>query len=244
MLLSEQRRAIRHLLDDTNPADASAVFFAFHYPDTKVQLVTYPFETQQAIGYVALTRTGIDLFRPFLTLRLPLNDLNAGVELIYNALIPGSGVIIDAPTAYLPLLRYLFDIQFEEHLHLYRLDASQFTPIINVLVTQAKSTNEYPRFVIRQTAAQQEELLAASGLNWLSPRFGEISVNTNPNYRRQGYGRSVVSAMCQYLLENGRIPLYLVAETNEASIQLAQNAGFVATGHHQVFLHATLKPRP
>lgn len=241
----EQRRAIRHLLDDLNPADASAVYFAFHYPDTKTQLVTYPTQTDQAVGYIAFSRTGIDLFRPFVTLRLPIHDLTASADLIYTTIMPDMPLILDVPALYMPLIRALFTIHSEEKLCLYTLNRYHFEPILNVLVVQETSVNGFPRFVIRQrTTAGTEETMATAGLNWLSPYFGEISVNTNPNYRRQGFGRSVVSAMSQYILDRGIIPLYLVAENNEASIKLAETIGFLDSGSRSYLLQASLNSRP
>jgi predicted GNAT family acetyltransferase len=54
----------------------------------------------------------------------------------------------------------------------------------------------------------------------------------------------VVAAAAQYILENGRTPLYVVAEHNEASIQLAESLGFANTGAREVILEAILRPRP
>ena len=49
-----------------------AAYYALHHPDDKTTLVVPPTaEGQRANGYVALSRTGIDLFRPLVTMRLP-----------------------------------------------------------------------------------------------------------------------------------------------------------------------------
>ena len=95
--LSESRQAIRRLLDERLPADAIASYYAFYHPDHKTQLVTYPVGTGQVTGYVALSRTGMDLFRPLVTMRLPIADLEASADLIYQAMVPGSAVIISCP---------------------------------------------------------------------------------------------------------------------------------------------------
>ena len=78
------------------------------------------------------------------------------------------------------------------------------------------------------------------GVTSLSADYGEIAVMTKPEYRRQGWGQSVVSSMVQYLLENGPTPLYAVAETNEASIQLASSVGFVDSGSREYMLQAVM----
>lgn len=244
MTLADKRRAIQHLLNVHDPADAVAVYYAFYHPDEKTELVTYPAEAERASGYVALSRTGIDLFRPFVTLRLPITDLTASANTIYQSLQPEAAVILSGPTSYLPLLQALFTIQAEEHLQVYALDQSRFEPIINVLVTETKAPNNLPRFVIRRSGTDSGEIVAAAGLNWQSPYFAEISVNTSTTYRRQGLGRSVVAAVVEKVLSNGRTPLYVVDPDNEASIQLARSVGFVDTGTREVMIQGTLQPRP
>jgi len=242
--LPEKRQAIRRLLNDYNPADAMAAYYAFHHPDHKTQLVTYPAGTDRAIGYVALSRTGIDLFRPLVTLRLPVNDMMASVALFYQALQPGTAVILSAPIQYRPLLEALIDIHAEERLHLFALDQRRFEPIINVLVARSVSSNGLPRFVIRSAASGSSEVVAAAGLNWQSPAFAEISVSTSLRHQRQGWGRSVVAAMVQYLLDSGRQPLYMAAEQNQPSIRLAESVGFVDSGIREVMLQGVVRPRP
>jgi RimJ/RimL family protein N-acetyltransferase len=242
MALTQQRRAIFHLLDEANPGDAMAAYFAFYHPDDRTVLRPYSYTAPRAKGYIALSRTGMDLFRPFVTLRLPIHDMQTSTNVIYEAIDVGTAVILNAPSRYAPLLHALFDIQTEEHLSLYRLRPSSFEPIINVLVTQDKAPNGLPRFLIRD---RDNDVIGASAtLNWQSPSYAEIGVTTNPGYRRRGWGRSVVSAMANYLLENGRIPLYVVAQNNEASIQLAESVGFTDSGVREIMIQATLKPRP
>lgn len=243
MTLSEKRQAIRPLLNEHSPLDGIASYFAFYHPAERTQIVNYPSEAKVATGYVAISRTGMDLFRPFLTLRLPPNDVAAGAELIYAALQPGTPVIVNALTSDMPLLRALFDSAVEENLHVLVLDEQVFEPVVNVLVTQSTSNNQHPRFVIRSAATGSEEIAASAGINWQTAHFAEIAVNTNPRHRRQGFGRSVVASAVSYVLENGRIPLYAVADNNEASLQLSQNVGFVDKGYRHTILQGNLKPR-
>jgi hypothetical protein len=242
--LAASHRAIRHLLDERSPADAAASYYAFYHPDGQTQLLPYPAGVERAQGYVALSRTGLDLFRPLLTLRLPIQDMAVSANVIYHELAPGTAVILLAPHTYLPLLQALFEIHSEEHLDVLMLDRGRFEPIINVLVTSSAGPNGLPRFIIRNTGSPEQEVVASSGINWQTPHFAEISVNTVSSHQRQGWGTSVAAAMVNYLLENGRTPLYAVAVNNTASRQLAQSMGFTNSGASQVLLQGVLKPRP
>ena len=238
-----KRDAIRHLLNEHSPLDGIASYFAFHHPEDRSQIVVYPADGSLPTGYVAISRTGMDLFRPFLTLRLPPDDVSGGANLIYSALSPGTAVIMNALPADTPLLQALFDIQVEETIQVLVLDESQFEPIVNVLVTETASNNTYPRFVIRSTTTGNSEVAASAGINWQTDHFAEISVNTNPRHRRQGFGRSVVAAAVNYVLANGRTPLYAVADNNLASLQLAQSTSFRDKGFRHTILQGSLKPR-
>lgn len=246
MDLTESRRAIRLLLDERQPADAMAVYYAFYYPEEKSQLVIWPPDAGpgKAAGYAAFSRTGMDLFRPYVTLRLPINDMAASVDLIYSAMPPGAAVILSSPAAYLPLLRALFDIHNEEQFRLFALDPARFKPIINVMVTQAESHNGLPRFVVRSRESGADEVVAAAGLNWQSPHFADLAVQVDARYRRRGWGRSVVAAMVQHLAGSQRTPLYAVSEQNTASMELARAVGFTDTGAQEVLFEGTLKPPP
>jgi len=248
--LAAARRALRHLLREREPADALAAYYALYHPDDRTSLVLSPGDVAakaigQADGYVALSRTGIDLFRPLVTMRLPTDRdpaaVEAAVELLQRALPSGQPVILHVPLRYRPLVDALFDVQSEERLRLYVLDPARYEPIVNVLVTRATGPGDLPRFTIRTAQSGTEEVAATASLNWLSPQFGEIAVSTRPQFRRQGWGRSVVAALCGFLIDTGRTPLYVVAEDNAASIQLAESVGFVDTGTRDFMLQAARK---
>lgn len=241
--LNAARQAIRPLLDERNPADGLSSYYAFYHAPDRTRIVTTPRGASRATGYVAVSRTAIDLFRPLVTLHLPPDDMHTAVELIHSALPAGTAVLINAPARYEALLGGVFDFQSVERLQLLRLDAARFEPIINVLVAQSTGANGLTRFIIRNRGGDNE-VVASSGINWQTPYFAELSVHTSAGYRRQGWGRSVVSAMAHYVLESGRVPLYAVSAENEASNQLASSLGFVDTGAEQLFLQATLRPKP
>lgn len=242
--LVAKRRAIRHLLREQEPADAMAAYYAFYHPDEKTNLIIMPEEGAKADGYVAISRTGIDLFRPLVTMRLPVDQgpqgYGASLSLLRRTLGPGMPVFLSVPQRYMPLIRAVFDIQAEEVLRLFALDSRRFEPVINVLVVQSTGANGLPTFLIQSRQSGDLETVAMASLNWLSPYFGEIAVMTKSEHRRQGWGQSVVSAMAQYLLDNGRTPLYAVNEMNKASLQLAASIGFADSGVREYMLQASL----
>jgi len=240
MDINQRRRAIQHLLNN-EPADATAVYYAFHHPEGKSSVLPYPAEAERAEGFVTFSRTGLDLFRPLVTMRLPIADLETSAETIYNAIQPETAVIIQAPATFLPLLQALFDVQTIEQLQLYTLNRSRFEPIISVLVTQTTGPNGLPRFVVR--SQQDDRVIASAGINWQSPDYASLSVHTDSAHRRQGLGVSVLSAIVGYVLDNGRFPLYEVSTSNTASQTLATQTNFINTGADKVLLQAVLKSR-
>jgi hypothetical protein len=254
MDLTEKRRAIRRLLNETNPADAAAVYYVFHHRAEKIQITTYPPDSQRSLGYVCSAMTGIDLFRPLVTMRLPLDrtgqelDYSKSLDLIYGAFPNGGSLIISTYPSYYPLLSAILDIQREDKLRLLILDRTSFSPIINVLVTETPSHNDLPRYVIRKRDSNSEssssDVIASAGINWWSASFAEIYVHTSNNFRRRGMGRSVVAYIVQSILDSGRTPLYVVSAGNDPSYQLARSVGFIDTGEEEILVEGTLKPRP
>jgi len=254
MSLEENRRQVRSLLIERSVSDASAAYYALYHPDDKTELTICRDAAGVAQGYVCLSRTGMDLFRQLLTLRLPASadggeiDPKQATTLIYTAIRSGTSLIINAPRAYRPIITALFEIQSELPLRLMMLDRARFKPVINVLVTESESYNSLPRFVVRSKAGLESttgyELAASAGVNWQSPQFAEIYVHTQPSYRRRGFGRSVVAAVVRKVLDAGKTPLYAVGLDNEASTQLAESVGFADTGLVDILYEATLRPRP
>lgn len=235
MPLANKRQAIRMLLDENNPADAMASYYAYYHEADRTSLIVEPDPTNQnkALGYTAISRTGIDLFRPLITARLPISDLDTSAKILKNALPPGAEAFIVCPEKYDPLIRAVYDVRVEQKLHLYTFPSGIPEPIINIFVTKDDSS-EYPRFVINKSINGQRTTVSSAGVNWLTPKFAEIAVRTWSEYRRRGLGKSVVSALTRYLIETGRRPLYAVNETNLPSIELAKQIGFRDSGHRQL----------
>lgn len=243
MALEARRRAIRHLLDRRQPADAMAVYYAFFHDAHKTRLLTWPpVPENTAVGFVTSSRTGIDLFRPLLTMRLPLPDLEASAELLQMALPVGAEAFMSIPRRYEPLVRAFCDILSEEHLHLYELTHTP-EPEVNVLVTRA-DMNGLPRFVIKQERDGQRITVASANLNWQTNYYGEIAVNTRPEYRQKGYGRAVVRALATHLRRHGRVPLYAVNPLNTPSVHLAEGLGFTLVSDDEVMLEVRRRPAP
>lgn len=239
MNLPEMRQHLHTLLDERQTADAIESYYAFHHPDNRTQIRLFPADTR-AVGYIAFSQTGFDLFRPMITWRLPLHDLEQSTDFIYQAMTPEMPVILLTPTDYLPLVHTWFTVEREEVTQVLILDRGRYEPVINVLVTQAESGNEWPRYIIR---APNSTVAASAMLNWQSRYFAEIAVHTQVNYRGRGWGQSVVAALCQYVLDRGRVPLYAVNPNNAPSLNLAERVGFIDLGIRSAIVEATLRPR-
>jgi ribosomal protein S18 acetylase RimI-like enzyme len=69
-------------------------------------------------------------------------------------------------------------------------------------------------------------LVAVAGYQLWSREMAHIGVATHPAYRRQGYGKAVVSALTSYGIARGLTLQYRALEDNVASIGLATALGF------------------
>jgi len=231
--LIQKRRAIQHLLNPRSPADALASYYALYHVDNRTTLLVHRDTSGRADGFLALCRTGMDLFRPLLTMRA--RTLEVAAELIESALPPEAEVIIAVPLDLRPAVEAFFSISGETKASIYQLRRPDFRPVINVLVTRAPTPGGDPRFVIRgqsfdRGARPVGPALATAGVNWRSPHFADIYVNTSPQARGRGLGKSVVSALSNWLLEQNVTPLYTVADENGTSGRLASGLGYRDTG--------------
>lgn len=232
MSLATKRQAIRPLLDEKSPADAMAVYYAFHHGADRTTMIVER-DVDKTLGYAALSRTGIDLFRPLITTRLPIHNLDLSAHILQQALPPQAEAFIVCPIQYDPLVRAVYDVKVEQKLHLYTYPSGLPDPIINIFVTR-DDDKDSPRFVLNKNINGRRTTVSSAGVNWISPFFGEIAVRTSSEYRRRGYARSVVSALTRHLIEGGRRPIYAVHETNYASIELAKRVGFRDSGYRQL----------
>jgi hypothetical protein len=188
-----------------------------------------------ADAYVAVSQTGMDLFRPLLTLRA---DNTAAVPLLlHEALRPGWPYRVVAPMELAPVLRQHLELADVGTAHIYGLNPTLFRPVVNVLVQPSLGADgTHSRFQIQSAG----KTVAVSGINWRSPDFAEVYVQVDPQGRERGWGKSVVSACTAELLQAGVRPLFMVQDGNLAAIRLAEALGYQDTGERELTGTATL----
>lgn len=222
--LNEKRRAIRPLLSPTSVADALASYYALWHDPHRTQLTLHHDSHNLVDGFVTVSQTGADLFRPLVTLRAP--NETAVAELLHAALVPDRPYRVIVPEGLASAVGAHFQISRSTVNHIYHLEPSRFQPIVNVLVQHVIGADGTPRFQIESRG----QLVAMSGTNWRSPAFAEVFVYVHPSGRGRGWGKSVVSACTAALLEERLRPLYMAEEENRASIRIAEGLGYVDTG--------------
>jgi GNAT superfamily N-acetyltransferase len=236
--LADDRREIRPLLSSSAPGDALAVYYALHHDPRRTQLTVHRAPDGRADGFLVVAQTGVDLFRPLVTLRAPTEAV-AG-ELFQAGLTAGRPYSVVAPLRLAGATRAFLDVEQMGTQRILMLDASRFQPIINVLVTLTQDASGEIRFQI----ASQGRAMAVAGVNWRSPDFAEVYVYAEPAAQGRGWAKSVVSACTQHLLGERVRPLYVVREDDARSARLAEGLGYVDTGEREFTCHATLQPHP
>jgi len=235
--ISEYRQRVTPLFDLHSAADAPTAYYMLYHDPNRSSLFVRNDASGRAAGVVGRFQTGIDLFRPVLTLRCPTADIAA--DLLGEACSVGRPYLLFSNLNQLPLVGGSLEISNERILSIYALDVSRFKPTINVMVMTKTSPDGTPRAEIHSGGLQ-----AAAGVNWQSPSFAEIYVHTESEARQRGWGRSVAAAATERILESGRVPLYLVEPGNEASVSLAHGLGYTDTGARQVFADAVYTGHP
>jgi ribosomal protein S18 acetylase RimI-like enzyme len=235
--LHEQRARIAPLLDTTSPADAPTAYYALYHDPNRSSLYVQTDAEGQAIGFVGRFQTGVDLFRPVVCLRCPTPEVAA--DLLAQALIVGRPYLLFSGLDQLPMVGGSMQTSNERVLSIYALDPARFTLEINVLVVTKTAPDGTPRAEIHSNGLQ-----AVAGVNWQSPHFAEIYVHTEPEARQRGWARSVAAACTERVLSSGRLPTYLVEQSNEASVRLAESLGYVDTGAKQVFADVVYTGHP
>ena len=97
-----------------------------------------------------------------------------------------------------------------------------------------------PRFDIRP----QQKGRAAAGVNWVGEPFAEIYVEVEPSAKAEGYAKSVLAALSEYLLQQRKIALLRVSEDQAGIRQVAIRLGFRPTGVRLLYAQALLKQAP
>jgi len=238
MTLYADRQAIAPLLRIHSPADALAAYYALHHSELRTHLVVHRDEANTPDGFIAVCRTGFDLFRPLVVMRAPTADVAAW--LLQNGLSPVRSYQVVVPPLLGPAIEANMNVQ-EAVTHLtFEAHRSSFAPVINVLVTLSRPPDDArgTRFVIR---AADGTVVAESGTNWRSDEFAEVFVHVELAARGRGLGKSVVSACTAYLLDGNVRPLYVVDENNTESVSIAQSLGYTDTGARELAYAGSLK---
>jgi hypothetical protein len=226
--LNERRQEIRPLLSPVDPVDAVTSYYALWHDPRRTDLFIHRDSQQCVDAFVTVSQTGVDLFRPLVTLFA--QDSRAVGELLRIALAPDRPYRVIVSLDLAAAVREHLEFSRSSTNRIYRLDPSRFRAVVNVLVQRAVSADGSVRYQIES----QGQLVAISGTNWRSPAFAEVFVYVHPKGRGRGWGRSVVSACTAGLLEERLRPLYMVREGNQASIMLAEGLGYVDTGAREL----------
>ncbi|MCD4686349.1 MAG: GNAT family N-acetyltransferase [Anaerolineae bacterium] len=237
MSIHEHRTHIRRLLDDSSPADAPTAYFALFHNPARSALYTLDNGAGDVTGFIGVFQTGIDLFRPLVTLVCP--DPECAAALLHRALTPNRSYIFFAKMNQFPLVGGSLRVDHHRTLQIYQLDTRRFQPEVNVLVRRNTAHDGTARAVI-----EAHGIRATAGVNWQSPAFAELFVHVDPGARQRGWGKHVVTAVTQMVLEGGRIPLYLVESDNEVSRHIAESLGYVDTGARQVYADVVYTGHP
>jgi ribosomal protein S18 acetylase RimI-like enzyme len=232
--LDQLRAVVRPLLDERSPKDALAAYYALYHSADRTELFVYPASAQAgaARGFLVRARTGMDLFRPLVTARLA--DDETALALFEQGLIAGRPAYLTMPEGMIRWVNKYLQVSDPELHRIYRFPPERYEPQINVLVVTSTAADGQPRCEIRSG----ERTGAVAGINWQSPQFAEVYVYTDPEVRGRGWGKSVVRALVGLILKTRRVPLYVVAESNEYSIRLAEAVGFQDTGYREFIAQA------
>ena len=222
--LQALRLKARILLHLSDPVDALYAYYALYHDPRRTELFIHEDADGHTDGFAVVCRTGQRLFQPTVALRA--KNEHVAADVLRRALIPGRPYYVITTLDLMDAVAQVVDVEQAEINHIYTLEPIRLQPVINVLIVTEEGIGGLPRFVIRS----QGEIVAESGLNWVSPHFAEVFVHTHPAARKHGWGRSVLGACTTWAVRSARQPLYVVNEANEPSIALAEASGYVDTG--------------
>lgn len=225
--LQTLRDEARHLLNEFDAADGLAAYYALYHEPKRTTLFVSR-RDGQVDGMLARCITGIDLFRPLITLRV--RGSQALPALIKEAMAPGRPYLIVVPQAYIERVEPLLTLNSMAVNQILRLDPERFRPQVNALIVMTTAPDGSPRAEVRRG----EQVVASAGVNWRSPIFAEVYVQVNEQHRLQGLGRALVNQVVAALLKQKVTPLYVVDSSNNASRAVAEAVGFVDTGAREV----------
>ncbi len=218
--LAAQRRLIRPLLAPSAPQDALTAYYALDHDSRRTVLTLHRSPGGRVWGFVAVCQTGQDLFVPLVVLRVA--SAVAG-DLLRQSLAPGRPYRLITTPRLCQAVEATMEIEQARINHLYTLGDAAPAGEINVLVQPGQGP-------FRFEVCRDGRPIAAAGVNWQTERLAELYVYVEPEFQGQGWGRAVAWATVDALLAAHLLPLYAVAEDNEASRRLAHALGFVDSG--------------
>jgi GNAT superfamily N-acetyltransferase len=232
------RGQLARLLDERSARDAMAAYYALRHPADRLNLCAYYPTNSGVSGFLAIARTGLDLFRP---LAIPFVAQQAALTaLLRVGLEPGRPVVLHLPLEQRGWAEETVDLSDVRVSELLRLDLRQFEPIVNVLVVESRTPVGWPRYEIRSGKV----LRVAAGLNWKGSAFAEVYLEVEPAMRGQGYAESVLAAIAGRLLAESVVALYRVEDEDPFARMEAEQLGFRSTGIRTLTAQAVLREEP
>lgn len=228
------RQQLASVLDRRSAADAMAAYYALIHPEDRVRLFGYTSNQGGPLGFLAVARTGLDLFRPLLVPFVARKDIL--IRLLRDAMRPGQPFLLHVPIEQVHWIDGEVEIHSRHDVELLRLEPSAFEPILNVLVVEAEAPAGEIRYEIRTAAGTK----AAAGVNWIGERFAEIYLQADDNARGRKLPQSVLSALVARLMGERKIPLYRVRTERIAVKTEAFQVGFRPTGLKTSMIAGTL----
>ena len=168
---AEDRALLEPLLNQRSASDAIITYYALKHPVHKVNLVAALGSGGVPTSFLVSAQTGMDLFRPLVIPFVASSEaLN---QLLDIALVPDRPFILQMPIEQKAWLDSSFELSNIRTAELLRLDPAVFEPIINVLVLEVNTPDDYSRYEIRSTSGAY----AASGVNWVGDEFAEVYID-------------------------------------------------------------------
>jgi RimJ/RimL family protein N-acetyltransferase len=218
-------RALASQLLTDHPSDALTSYFALEHDPRRTRLFARTNDKGRTLAFVAISQTGLDLFRPLAVMRG--EDMTALQDVLREALASRRQYLFNAPPTLQPDLETVAQLHGESVNAIYSLSAEDFKPVVNILVQNSRTPDGLLRASIRTRDGSNA---AEAGTSWISSRYAEIFVHVIEAARHRGLGKSVVSAVSAQVLEMNRTPLYVCATSNTPSQRLAERLGYRNTG--------------
>ena len=119
-----------------------------------------------------------------------------------------------------------------------RLLTSDDLPLLQTAPPELRGHD--PEQLLRRTAVagaiSHNQLVAIAQNYALTEGFGDIGVFTLPEFRGHGLAAAAAALVADWLLGNGRTPVWSCGAKNQASLRVAQKLGFVENGRRVYLL--------